>query len=74
MFLREHEEYLLSDIWDEAGISINQGYKALEKARDLGLISTRTDSSKYPPRNIISLTQKGKKIASKLREIEEILD
>lgn len=73
VFLMEHGEYLLSDIWDEAGISINQGYKALEKARDLGLISTKTDNSKYPPRNLISLTQKGKKIATKLKEIEEAL-
>jgi len=31
------------------------------------------DSSRYPPESVIDLTEKGKKIAEKIKEIEEIL-
>lgn len=41
--------------------------------RELELISTRIDKSTYPYRNMISLTDKGKKVAEKLKEIEEII-
>jgi len=47
---------------------------SLEKLRELELIKTRIDKSSYPPRNMISLTDKGKKVAQKLKEIEEILE
>ena len=73
IFLSEHDEHMLSDIWDDAGVGINQGYKALEKAKDLGLVSTKIDSKKYPPRNYVSLTDKGRKVAKHLKEIENIL-
>ena len=33
----------------------------------------RVDDSKYPPRYMYSLTEKGNKIAQNLKEIEEIL-
>ena len=74
IFLNEHEGHLLSEIWDDAGIGINQGYKAIEKAKTLGLVATRVDNNKYPPRNYVSLTDKGKKVAKHLKEIEEILE
>ncbi len=46
---------------------------SLEKLKDLGLIVTRIDNSSYPPKNMISLTEKGKIVAKKLKEIEEVL-
>ncbi|MGC9193729.1 MAG: winged helix-turn-helix transcriptional regulator [Thermoplasmata archaeon] len=47
---------------------------SVEKLRELKLIESRTDNSTYPPRNMISLTPKGRKVAEKLKEIEEILE
>jgi DNA-binding PadR family transcriptional regulator len=49
-------------------------YASLRKSKDLGLITSRSDSRSYPPRNMISLTDKGKKVAKHLKEIEEILE
>jgi DNA-binding MarR family transcriptional regulator len=73
VFLDEQDEYLLSKIWADAGISINQGYRSLEKAKQMGLIRQKVDASSYPPKNMISLTPKGKKVAELLRKIEEVL-
>jgi len=33
----------------------------------------RVDNSTYPPRNMISLTDKGREVAEKLKEIKEVL-
>ncbi|MEM0160252.1 MAG: transcriptional regulator [Thermoplasmata archaeon] len=46
---------------------------SLEKLKELGLVKTRIDNSSYPPKNMISLTEKGKKIAEYLKNIEEVL-
>jgi len=46
---------------------------SLEKLKELRLIESRLDNSTYPPRNRISLTDKGRKVAEKLKEIEEVL-
>ena len=74
MFLDEQDEYLLSKIWADAGISINQGYRSVEKAKQMGLIRQKVDGSSYPPKNMISLTPKGKKVAELLKKIEEVLE
>ena len=74
LFLYEKEEYMLSDIWPDADISVHQGYQALEKLKSIGIIKTRIDTSKYPNRNMVSLTDKGKRMAMKLMEIEELLE
>ena len=73
VFLDEQDEYLLSKIWADAGISINQGYRSVEKAKQMGLIRQKVDASSYPPKNMISLTPKGKKVAELLKNIEEVL-
>ncbi len=73
VFLSDKGEYILSKIWEEADIGTNQGYRSLDKARELGLISSRVDNSSYPPKNMISLTPKGKKVAELLKKIEEVL-
>ncbi len=48
-------------------------YPSIWKVKELGLIKEEIDNSKYPPRTILSLTEKGKLVAQKLKEIEEIL-
>ena len=74
VFLDEQDEYLLSKIWADAGISINQGYRSVEKAKQMGLIRQKVDASSYPPKNMISLTPKGKKVAELLKKIEAVLE
>jgi len=46
---------------------------SLEKLKELRLIESRLDNSTYPPPNMISLTDRGRKVAEKLKEIEEVL-
>lgn len=74
LFLSDHDGHMLSDIWEDADIGINQGYKALEKTKELGLTTSKIESKRYPPRNFISLTDKGKKVAKLLKEIEGVLE
>jgi len=45
----------------------------VEELTSSEIIVSRIDSSRYPPENVIDLTEKGKKIAEKIKEIEEIL-
>ena len=73
VFLYENGEYMLSDIWDNSGISRNSGAGAIELLKKYGLVKNRIDNSKYPPRYMYSLTEKGQNIAQKLKEIESIL-
>ena len=73
LFLEEKGEYMLSDIWKDSDISRNSGIDALDELKELKLLKSRIDSTKYPPRNLISLTERGHNVAQKLKEIEEIL-
>jgi DNA-binding MarR family transcriptional regulator len=73
VFLYDNGEYMLSDIWDNSGISRNSGSGAMELLKKYGLVKNRVDDSKYPPRYMYSLTEKGQNIAQKLKEIESIL-
>jgi len=45
----------------------------VEELTSSGIIVSRIDSSRHPPENVIDLTEKGKKLAEKIKEIEEIL-
>jgi len=49
-------------------------YSVIDKLKELGLIKTRIDRSSYPPRNMISLTDKGRKVAEYLKKIEKVLE
>lgn len=73
LFLEENGETMLSSIWPNAGIPVHQGYGSLSSLKDLGLVAVRVDNSAYPPKNMVSLTEKGKIIAEKLKEIEIVL-
>ena len=73
-YLTESGEKPLTTILDETGIPVHQLYASIGKAKELGLVRTRMDSSVYPPRNLVSLTDKGKKIGGKIGEIMEIME
>lgn len=73
LFLNETGEVNFKTMMDELGLFYNVLYRALGKLKELDLIIQRTDSTARQPRNMISLTAKGRKVAEKLREIEETL-
>ena len=49
-------------------------YSVIDKLKELELIKTRIDRSSYPARNMISLTEKGRKVAEYLKKIEKVLE
>jgi predicted transcriptional regulator len=73
-YLGENGEPPLTKIMDEADISVHQLYSSIEKGKELDLVKTRVDPKKYPPRNMVSLTQKGVKFWEKIKEMIVILD
>ena len=69
VYLSDKKEKALTEILDETDIPVHQLYSSIEKAKELDLVKTRMDSRKYPPRNLISLTQKGIRVSEKIKEI-----
>lgn len=61
----------MTDIINKIGGSHTTPYKALPILKNLGLINDEV--TPYPVKRIFSLTEKGRKVASKLQEIEDIL-
>ena len=47
--------------------------KSLQILESMGLAKSRIDSTTYPPKRMITLTEKGRKVADRLIEIENIL-
>ena len=72
-YLGENGEKPLTEIMEKAEISVHQLYSSIEKAKELNLVQTMMDRKKYPPRNMVSLTAKGKKFSKKLDELIRIL-
>lgn len=73
VYLSEDGEKPLTEVRDETEIPIHQLYSSVEKAKELGLVKTRIDNAKYPPKNLIYSTEKGKKVAEKLVEIRDTI-
>lgn len=73
IFLEKMGEVNFQKIVKDASITGRSLYGSLEKLDKLGLIKQRTDSTSYPPKNMITLTEKGRKIAIKLKEVETVL-
>lgn len=73
VYLSEKGEKQITDIMEETGIPVHQVYRSLEKAKSLGLVRSRIDDTRYPNRNMISLTEKGEMAALKINEILIIL-
>jgi len=59
---------------DNKGISSTTLYRTIATLKEMKLIESTVDNTKYPPHNVISLTYKGRRVAQKLNEIEEILE
>ena len=74
VYLSDKREKTVTEILDETDIPVHQLYSSIEKAKELNLVRTRVDSSKYPPRNLVSLTAKGNRFSKKLEELMEILE
>ena len=72
-YLGENGEKPLTEILDDTDIPVHQLYASIDKAKELDLVKTRMDSKRYPPRNMVSLTAKGKKFSKKLEEMIRIL-
>ena len=62
------EVHRITEIFDGSGIPVHQLYASIEMAKNWKLVSSRIDKSSYPNRNLIGITEKGKKAAGKLRE------
>ena len=51
----------------------NQLIRSINQLIKLGLIASNIDKSSFPSKKILSLTEKGMKIAKRLKEIEKVL-
>jgi len=74
LYLNRKGEVNFQKIVEEAKITGRSLYGSLDKLNKLGMIIQRPDNSSYPPKNMISLTEKGELVAEKLKEIEKILE
>ena len=74
VYLSGRKEKILTEILDETDIPVHQLSSSIEKAKELGLVKTRVDKRKYPPRNIIEITEKGRKAALKIGEVLSLIE
>ena len=72
MYLMKGPSYVTL-ILKETDIPNIQLLRSVNLLLDLKLIQKKVDSSTYPKRNIITLTNKGKLVAQKVKEIEALL-
>jgi predicted transcriptional regulator len=72
MYLMKSPSYVTL-ILKETDIPNIQLLRSVNLLLDLKLIQKKVDSSTYPKRNIITLTNKGKLVAQKVKEIEALL-
>ena len=70
--LDSRDEVVLSNIWPGSRIEIHQGRAFLDLLKDMGLVKGRIDSRSYPSKKMITLSENGKKVAEKFKEIKEI--
>lgn len=73
IYLGEHSPVNVQYIVDNTDIYPNIMYSSLDKAKDLNLIQSKLDKSAYPPKNMLSLTLKGKEVSKKLKDIDQII-
>ncbi|MEM2079418.1 MAG: helix-turn-helix transcriptional regulator [Nitrososphaerota archaeon] len=72
VYLSKNDKCTVSDILNKGDFSQTSLYNALRKLKDAGLIQEELEKE-FPRRRLISLTDKGRKVAEKLEEIEQIL-
>jgi len=67
---RNHDqEWTMTDIVTNGKMNRQTVYNNLKILLELGLITEKKEEG-FPPRRLISLTEKGRKVAEKLEEIE----
>ncbi|MCX8181648.1 MAG: helix-turn-helix transcriptional regulator [Candidatus Methanomethyliaceae archaeon] len=69
VYLSRNNKSAVSDILNKGDFSQTSLYNALRKLKDAGLIQEELENE-FPRRRLISLTEKGRKVAEKLEEIE----
>ena len=73
LYLYEAGEVPVSRIPEETRIPRSTVYNTLQVLLEAGLISEHREEKVFPRRRLIFLTEKGRKVAELLREIERIL-
>ena len=66
--LNEKEVY-----FDLLGKKFHDAYESVSWLKQMKLVDTRIDKTKHPQESIVFLSEKGRKVAKHLKEIEEIL-
>ena len=74
LYLDEDGEQSIAEILDGSGIPVHQLYASIEMAKNWKLVSSRIDKSNYPNRNMISITEKGKKASVGLKKFLQIVE
>ena len=73
VYLYQHGDTNFQRIVDEGNLYDRIVRNSLPILKNPSLISTKIDKISYPRKNMIFITEKGKRIAEKLMEIEEIM-
>lgn len=70
--LLKYGESTISELKERAGMSLTGIYNSIRKLLDVGLIE-EVRESKFPFRRMIRLTEKGRKIASLLEQLDSLI-
>jgi DNA-binding MarR family transcriptional regulator len=73
LFLLKKDGVPAKTIVDEGGVNNTPLLRALQELEQLGLIIEKREENVIPRRRLIFLTEKGRKVAEKLKEINEII-
>lgn len=72
MPLDSRDDIMFSNIWPGSRIVTHQGRSFPDLLKDMDLVKGRIDSRSYPSKKMITLSENGKKVAEKFKEIKEI--
>ena len=73
LYLESKGKDTFQEIEDNLDLYYGAVYRSVERLKELGLVKQDINTMTKPPSNIIRLTEKGKLVAQKMKEIEEIL-
>jgi len=73
LILRENGEINFQKLIDVYKLYPTSLYPAIKHAEDLGIISSRIDTTSYPRKKMIRLTEKGDKIAEYISRVNDLL-
>jgi DNA-binding MarR family transcriptional regulator len=73
LFLLKKDGIAAKVLVEEGGVNNTPLIRALQELEQLGLVTEKREENVIPRRRLIFLTEKGKKVAERLREINEII-